>query len=153
MVGTAYGIGDGSTTFNIPNFQNSFLRNGLLTPQGIEGYATGSGGADSVSLNANHLPAHQHSMTAANGATVSISGGSHSHNATRPVKVDPVSGSNGGYQYRTDCGGTDIFVTNTNTHSHPATEFSGNTGTNSTTATAVPTLPAYKQIVTYIRVK
>lgn len=153
MVGTAYGIGDGTTTFNIPNFQNSFLRNGSLTPVGLEGYASAAGGADSVTLNSNHLPQHQHSMLAANGATVAVSGGSHSHNVARPVKVDPTSGSNGGYQYKTDCASTDIFVTNTNTHTHPASEFSGNTGNNSTTATAVPTIPAYKQIVTYIRVK
>lgn len=153
MVGTAYGIGDGTTTFNIPNFQNAVLRNGSLAPVGLEGYASASGGADSVVLNANHLPAHQHSMTAANGATVAISGGSHLHNTTIPSQVDPYTGSSTGYKLINNAAGSSVISSGTNVHNHPTSEFSGNTGNNSTSATAVPTLPAYKQIVTYIRVK
>jgi microcystin-dependent protein len=33
-IGTTYGVGDGSTTFNLPNFTNAFPRGNAVTPTG-----------------------------------------------------------------------------------------------------------------------
>ena len=60
-IGTAFGAGDGSTTFNLPNMQGNF-------PVGAGGsYAVGAtGGANSVTLLETQIPAHTHSGTTAN---------------------------------------------------------------------------------------
>jgi microcystin-dependent protein len=41
-IGTTFGIGDGTTTFNIPNFQGAFLRGLNVTGSAISGYTTGT---------------------------------------------------------------------------------------------------------------
>lgn len=54
-IGTAYGAGDGSTTFNLPDLRDRF-------PVGTGySYTPGSvGGANSVTLTVDQLPPHQH---------------------------------------------------------------------------------------------
>ena len=55
VIGTQYGEGDGSTTFNLPDLQDRF-------PVGVgANYSLNDkGGADSVTLSANEMPAHTH---------------------------------------------------------------------------------------------
>jgi microcystin-dependent protein len=66
VIGTSYGAGDGSTTFNIPNFISRFPR------QGTPGT---TGGLSQVVLTASNLPSHSHSATF-------NSAGSHTHSVT-----------------------------------------------------------------------
>ena len=56
-IGTIYGIGDGSTTFNVPNF-------GDRVPRGTNTFASvgQTGGADSVTLTTANLAAHSHTF-------------------------------------------------------------------------------------------
>lgn len=55
VIGTAYGAGDGSTTFNLPNLQGKFALGKSSS------YALGSaGGASTVTLTTNQIPAHTH---------------------------------------------------------------------------------------------
>ena len=63
VIGTAYGAGDGLTTFNLPNTAGRLVRgNGQQPGQGL--YSIGdAGGADSILLTANNLPAHLHAIT------------------------------------------------------------------------------------------
>lgn len=65
-IGTTYGVGDGSTTFNLPNFQQRF-------PLGKASSGTGSTlGNTGGAIDHNHTnPAHYHN-TRATGATVNI---------------------------------------------------------------------------------
>lgn len=59
VIGTTYGVGDGSTTFNVPNFSGR-------VPRGVDGgtYTLAStGGANSVNLVATDLPYHGHNVT------------------------------------------------------------------------------------------
>ena len=72
VIGTTYGAGDGSTTFNLPNFTDRF-------PVGAgDTYALNSkGGANTVTLNTNQIPAHTHGKSGA--ISGGITGGSHSH--------------------------------------------------------------------------
>lgn len=58
VIGTTYGVGDGSTTFNIPNLAGR-------VPRGANGGTytlAGTGGADSVDLKATDLPYHGHNV-------------------------------------------------------------------------------------------
>ena len=57
-IGTAYGTGDGSTTFNLPNTQDRI-------PVGVSGTrARGTtGGASTVTLTTAQLPAHSHGVS------------------------------------------------------------------------------------------
>ncbi len=57
VIGTTYGIGDGATTFNLPNLQDRFALGAGVTPLG------NSGGASSVTLSSANLPAHNHGIT------------------------------------------------------------------------------------------
>jgi len=55
VIGTTYGTGDGSTTFNLPNLQGRFALGKSSS------YALGSaGGASTVTLTTNQIPAHTH---------------------------------------------------------------------------------------------
>jgi microcystin-dependent protein len=70
VIGTSFGIGDGSTTFNVPNTQGKILggAGGAL----ISGANTvgATGGANTITLNANNLPAHTHPSSANIGTNV-----------------------------------------------------------------------------------
>mgnify|MGYP000397329044 FL=1 len=59
-IGTQYGTGDGSTTFNLPDLRGRIPvgRNG-----GSFGTLAATGGAETVTLTANNLPAHNHPVT------------------------------------------------------------------------------------------
>lgn len=71
-IGTTYGVGDGATTFNIPDFR------GRVAIGVSETYARGStGGSATVTLTTNELPAHTHTGT-------TDEDGSHTHNITDP---------------------------------------------------------------------
>lgn len=73
VIGTTYGVGDGVTTFNVPNFNDRY-------PRGASG--TNSVGTVLVQM----VLAHSHTATAATSGTVSVSGstnttGDHYHAA------------------------------------------------------------------------
>lgn len=58
LIGTAFGSGDGSTTFNLPNLEDKTLRGQSSN------FALGStGGSDDVTLVANNIPEHTHPST------------------------------------------------------------------------------------------
>lgn len=66
-IGTTHGIGDGSTTFNVPNMCGRVpVHMGQGT--GLSLYTLGqTGGTETVALAANQLPVHQHFLTTAAG--------------------------------------------------------------------------------------
>lgn len=74
LIGTAYGSGDGSTTFNLPNMQARFpvmIGNGRT-----QGWA---GGEENVTLNVNQMPHHTHAVyDPGHNHTVSDNGHAHS---------------------------------------------------------------------------
>jgi microcystin-dependent protein len=90
VIGTTFGVGDGSTTFNLPDMTNR-VAVGLGT--GTFGALNNAGGAETfaVTLGTANLPAHQHGVTVAahlhsNGTLVATS---HTH----PVTGAPAVGS------------------------------------------------------------
>ena len=68
-IGTRYGVGDGSTTFNVPNFDDRSPMGASITdPNGtlrtlVSGTPTRSGGAAAHALSIAEMPAHTHDMT------------------------------------------------------------------------------------------
>ncbi len=75
LVSTTFGIGDGTTTFNVPDFRGrvpagkddmggsaaSRLTSTVMSPDGVTVGATG--GAQTVTLDADKIPSHTHSLT------------------------------------------------------------------------------------------
>jgi len=85
-IGTSFGVGDGSTTFNIPNFRGR-------TAVGLDGSQTEfdavakTGGNKTVALTVEQMPTHSHTGNTSNTGAHSHSGntgnaGSHSHSGT-----------------------------------------------------------------------
>ena len=70
LLGTNYG-GDGRSNFGLPNLQGAFpVHAGASAGPGLSQRLTGqAGGAETVTLTTAQLPAHGHTMEAANGAT------------------------------------------------------------------------------------
>jgi microcystin-dependent protein len=57
VIGTTWGVGDGVTTFNIPDLRGKFALGAGVIPIGS------SGGTDSVVLSVGNLPAHNHAIS------------------------------------------------------------------------------------------
>lgn len=76
-IGTTWGAGDGSTTFNLPD-----LRNRLLVGAGTVALGDYSG-ASEVTLTTDELPAHSHDLTDP-GHTHTFTGTPHGHAVTDP---------------------------------------------------------------------
>ncbi len=67
LLGTMYG-GDGQTTFAVPNL-NGRVALGVGTGPGLSSVVQGqTGGAETATLAAAHLPAHSHALAAQSGA-------------------------------------------------------------------------------------
>lgn len=60
-IGTVYGIGDGTTTFNIPNLKGKVVV-GLDTAQTEFDSLGESGGAKTHTLSVNEIPSHKHEV-------------------------------------------------------------------------------------------
>ncbi len=69
IIGTTYGSGDGSTTFNVPDLRGRMpvgfvgSANGLITLNTADKLALGGqGGAEQITLNSSQIPAHTHNV-------------------------------------------------------------------------------------------
>jgi microcystin-dependent protein len=87
-IGTTYGVGDGSTTFNLPNLQN---RVPVGKGAGTFANLNDTGGAETHTLTTAQMPSHTHTQNSHNhtqnshthtGPSHTHSGPSHSHNIT-----------------------------------------------------------------------
>jgi hypothetical protein len=118
-------------------YANKFMR--------ISATPLSTGGADSVTLSANNLPEHNHPS----GTLVNANNSGHTHR--KYADADPGSSSFTEYDFssithvhQTNRSYTtpdvDLFIPNDGVHTHT---ISGSTGNNTTTATAVATVPAY----------
>ena len=84
-IGTTYGVGDNSTTFNLPNLKGKF-------PIGIDDSDTDfdalgeTGGAKDVTLSESELPSHDHSIAHDHAsATTDTQSASHTHGVNPPT--------------------------------------------------------------------
>lgn len=93
VIGTTYGAGDASTTFNLPDLQGKFA----LGAGG--GFALGAtGGEEDHLLTVDELPAHDHDNNVVRGADDNTSGSKIQSGDTTSGTVDIVTSSVGGDQ-------------------------------------------------------
>jgi microcystin-dependent protein len=87
-IGTTWGAGDGSTTFNVPDYRGR-------TIIGADGtYSLGtSGGVNDVTLTTAQLPTHNHGVTDP-GHTHTFTGTAHGHTVTDPGHTHNVPAAN-----------------------------------------------------------
>lgn len=141
-IGTAYGAGDGSTTFNIPNLKGKVPVG--YDPAQTEFDALGeTGGAKTHTLSANELPSHTHSGTTGGqssdhthgfSATTSTNG-FHSHGLSNNAS-NMVSDANQGINWATAGGASYGFRNSTilgnGDHSHTVSGTTGGVSSNHT---------------------
>jgi microcystin-dependent protein len=133
LIGTTFGLGDGSTTFNLPNFLNRFPMGA-----GTGGtYAIGATGGSADAIVVSHT--HTFSGTTAEGGahTHTITDPGHSHTYFRPVQSNAANppGSSGSQASSTTTSAafTNITINATGTHTHTysgTTTSAGSSGTN-----------------------
>ncbi len=61
-IGTRYGVGDGSTTFNLPNKVGKVVVGADPTGTDTDYLLGATGGVDEVTLTSNQIPAHKHNV-------------------------------------------------------------------------------------------
>jgi len=91
VIGTTYGAGDGSTTFNVPNLKSRFPL-GLDAAQAANDALGETGGARTVTLTANQsgVPAHTHGYISANRSGSVLQGGGGRNDISTPFAyTDP----------------------------------------------------------------
>jgi microcystin-dependent protein len=149
-IGTLYGTGDGTSTFNLPNLQDRF-------PMGKGSSSLGViGGANSVTLTSDKIPSHSHTATVSSDGAHSHTGstnttGSHNHSYDDAYFAENTGGgqnnvfgtsagtdNDNSYRYRPNSGtglsGDHSHTLTTNTEpSHTHTVTIENTGTSNPT--------------------
>jgi microcystin-dependent protein len=158
LLGTAFGAGDGSTTFNLPNYKNRL-------PYGADAVVVGATGG-STTITTNNLPSHTHTFSTTVSSTGSgttssgnaaISDPGHSHG----VQTSAITG--GGPVYIAQNNGTTTSVINTNsattgitdsghTHAFSVTSSGTAAGTTAGTGSGTDFLPPYLGINFIIKV-
>jgi microcystin-dependent protein len=159
-IGVVYGVGDNSTTFNVPDLAGTF-------PLGADGsHAIGSkGGAEQATINSGHLPLHNHTINHGHGLSLSgsvgggnIGGPQESYASVPTAYYDGIDWSlpagGGGF------GGRVMIYNNApiapHTHglslSGSVVAHSGNSGSAGTsTPTPIPTMPPYLSVTFIIK--
>lgn len=136
-IGTTFGVGDGSTTFNLPDYRGRILA-GALDGQAAGGNrmtaaAGTTTGEELHALVIAEIPRHVH-----NTGTLNINGGSHTHSdAALTVSGNNAQGTTAGTARCAWTSGQTAyssFVTGSSanaTHTHPSGEIAGSTGNGS----------------------
>lgn len=133
IIGTYFGVGNGSTTFNLPNLTERFIRGAVN-----EAAIGTTGGLNTVTLTANNVPQHLHSIASQAG---------HTHNSISPT-YNATGGSTTGIQQPsiTQNVGAPVYTEVAGGHDH-----TGNTDATGS-ATAFIALPKYLALAYMIKV-
>lgn len=111
VIGTTYGVGDGSTTFNLPDLTNEFIR-------GVGSYSLGQKFSDEIK-------AHTHGPGSLSGTTNSA--GSHNHTSQTAFGAG-VQNDETGIQTTTNDNAGTLATSTTGAHTHTVTINGGVTG-------------------------
>lgn len=124
-IGTTWGVGDGSTTFNLPDWRGRY-------PRGVA--ASGTGSTLGAAFGLDTLPDHVHSIDPPSTAS---SSDAHSHTHTHTHSVDPPSTNTGGASATAiaveDAGTTFLYAT-AHTHAVNIGAFTSGGASTSTTS-------------------
>ena len=134
IVGTTFGNGNGSTTFNIPNLKDRFV-----VGAGQSYNLNATGGNSTTTLATTNLPSHDHTFSGSASHT-------HSHTkATHPSGSGPEQNQSGGPEDRTNFG-------DTGTTGSATVTISGTTGSKGN-GTAFENKPPYIALAYMIRTR
>lgn len=133
VLGTTYGAGNGSTTFNLPDLRQRFPMGKAASGTGNSLAGTG-GSIDHTHTSAAHthtVPAHYHGM--GTGADLNITdSGSHVHSGTMSSGIASALSGTSGRFIGVNNAGIDSTITNTTspsaTHTHTSGSFAGRIG-------------------------
>lgn len=136
ILSTTYGVGDGATTFNLPDLRQRFPLGKAAAGTGNTLGATG-GAIDhthtqpththTVTSHTHSVPAHYHSTTAT-GATIAInSSGAHTHDMDTNESSTAASGGDN-VMVSTVQTTNDGLTTNSSSHTHSHSDFTGTVG-------------------------
>jgi microcystin-dependent protein len=128
IIGTTYGVGDGSTTFALPDLRG---RVPVGKDAGTFGTLAGTGGAETHTLTTAQIPAHTHTISATTGAA-----GVHEHVGTRidGQTINLGNGSAGvlGFAYNNNGnGGSQVRANGDGEHTHSVSGTTSSIGTGS----------------------
>jgi microcystin-dependent protein len=121
LIGTTYGVGDGTTTFNLPDMKGRVIVGKAAT--GTFAALNNKGGAETHTLVTGEMPSHAHT---ADGDLTAASAGGHSHTADG----DLTAASAGSHSHTAD---GDLTAASAGSHGHTAS--SGTTGGHAHTGT------------------
>lgn len=165
VIGTSFGSGDGSTTFNVPDLRGRYTAGkddmgGVAANRitnavsGITGITLGAtGGLQSVTIAIANLPAHTHSVSVS-GTTAGSGSLDHTHNFTYQLANVRVNASLGGTSVLSDTtassgnvtGGVNTAGNLDHTHTFTASSTSGSTGSGTALGSLPPTVIVNKII-------
>jgi len=122
VIGTAYGAGDGSTTFNLPNLKGR-VPVGLNTADTDFDTLGKTGGEKSVTLTVSQMPSHNHSIASCN-----ISNDVHSHSYTKSIVYTNFCIAGGSSYAELADDYTSYTTSSDGSHSHSVVNYTDNTG-------------------------
>lgn len=154
VIGTTYGVGDGSTTFNLPDLRGRTIfgldnmggtaASRLTTTGGLSANNTlgATGGTQTKTLDENNIPSHTHSFT---GSSATTSTDAHTHTYQDAYFAENFSGGTGGNARFGTSAGTDsdnsfYWRTSSNTHSTSPSNINTGSTSHSHTVTATGTI-------------
>jgi microcystin-dependent protein len=130
ILGTTFGVGDGSTTFNLPDKRQRFSLGKAVSGTGSTLGGTG-GAIDHTHAGPSHthtVPAHSHD-TRASGATINItSSGSHNHQSSTGADFAIFVGGTGPVGSAAGNNLNGANTTNSTSHTHANSSFDGKVG-------------------------
>lgn len=128
VIGTTWGVGDGSTTFNLPDLRRASSVGAGGTATGALGNAVGSaGGAETHVISATELPVHTHGVNDPTHAH-SLYDPGHTHYVNDPGHAHSISDPGHSHSYTTIGGGTAAAGINWNVQATGATTGASGTG-------------------------
>lgn len=148
-IGTNFGTGNGSSTFNIPNLQDRFPigKGSTYTTLG------NSGGSSSITIGTTNLPSHDHSINHDHASTTSGPESAHTHATSTNASQYAITA--GGTGRLIDSGPTVCDITllsslttgtgSSHTHSVDLPSFSGTSGSTGS-GTAITTISPYRVV-------
>ena len=148
VYGTTFGVGDGSTTFNVPDFSGRM-------PIGVNGTYTlaSTGGAATTTISSSNLPSHTHSFSATSGSM--SANASHQHGVLGSAGYHYVADggqNNGGSASNPFSLGSENYGNYTTSqnldHTHSVSGTTGSTGSGTAATTISPYLGIYYIIKT-----
>lgn len=157
-IGTTWGAGDGSTTFNVPDYQGKMV----IGADGSSYILGVSGGSATTTIATANLPAHNHTVTDP-GHTHTFTGTAHNHSVTDPghthvyggtgagAGFGPVAALGGAPTVSTQSAMTGISIDNATAGGTNASNTTGVTTDNTGSGTPVSTISPYAAARVLIR--